>query len=294
MQFIRDIYAAKKAAQKPVISFEFFPPKTDEGDRNLLEKHIPALTEAKPDFCSVTYGAGGSTRDKTLMIVDRIQREQGLTALAHLTCVNHTRDEVRALLEKIRALGCKNILALRGDPPAGGEFQMTPGGFEYAAQLVKLIHDLGNFSTGVAGFPEGHIACKEGKQADWQHLKAKVDEGADFILTQLFFDNADFFAFRDYLDKLAVRVPIVPGIITILSAGQITRFTQLSGAKVPPALRARLDQLMNDDEAAAEFGIEYATQQCRELLKAGVPGLHFYTLNKSHSTVQVLKNLGLA
>ncbi len=132
------------------------------------------------------------------------------------------------------------------------------------------------------------------KQADWQHLKAKVDEGADFILTQLFFDNADFFAFRDYLTKLGVRVPIVPGIITILSAGQITRFTQLSGAKVPSALRARLDQLMNDDEAAAEFGIEYATQQCRELLKAGVPGLHFYTLNKSHSTVQVLKNLGLA
>ncbi len=265
MQFIRDIYAAKKAAQKPVISFEFFPPKTDEGDRNLLEKHIPALSEAKPDFCSVTYGAGGSTRDKTLMIVDRIQREQGLTALAHLTCVNHTRDEVRALLEKIRALGCQNILALRGDPPVGGEFQMTPGGFEYAAQLVKLIRDLGDFSTGVAGFPEGHIACKEGKHADWQHLKAKVDEGADFILTQLFFDNADFFAFRDYLGKLGVRVPIVPGIITILSAGQITRFTQLSGAKVPPALRARLDQLMNDDEAAAEFGIEYATQQCQEL-----------------------------
>lgn len=294
MQFIRDIYTAKAAAKKPVVSFEFFPPKTDEGDHNLLEKHIPALLEAKPDFCSVTYGAGGSTRDKTLKIVDCIQRQHGLTALAHLTCVNHTRDEVRALLEKIRALGCKNILALRGDPPAGGEFQMTPGGFEYAAQLVKLIREVGGFSTGVAGFPEGHIACKEGKRADWDHLKAKLDAGADFVITQLFFDNADFFEFRDYLTALGLRVPIVPGIITILSAGQITRFTQLSRSKVPAALRARLDQLMNDDAAAAEFGIEYAAQQCAELLKAGVPGLHFYTLNKSHSTIQVLKNLGLA
>ncbi len=160
MQFIRDIYAAKRAAKKPVISFEFFPPKTEEGDRNLLEKQIPALMQAKPDFCSVTYGAGGSTRDKTLMIVDRIQREHGLTALAHLTCVNHTRDEVRAVLEKIRALGCKNILALRGDPPGGGEFQTTPGGFEFASQLVQFIRESGDFSIGVAGFPEGHIANK--------------------------------------------------------------------------------------------------------------------------------------
>src|SRR5450755_2701267 len=149
MQFIRDIYAAKRTAKKPVISFEFFPPKTDEGDRNLLEKHIPALLEARPDFCSVTYGAGGATRDKTLKIVDRIQREHGLTALAHLTCVNHTRDEVRAVLEKIRALGCHNILALRGDPPGGGEFQTTPGGFEFASQLVKFIREQDGFSIGV-------------------------------------------------------------------------------------------------------------------------------------------------
>jgi methylenetetrahydrofolate reductase (NADPH) len=295
MHLIRDIYAAKGAAKQPVISFEFFPPKTDEGDRSLLERQIPALLQARPDFCSVTYGAGGSTRDKTLMIVDRIQRQYGLTALAHLTCVGHTREQVHELLEKIRSLGCRNILALRGDPPGGGEFQPTPGGFEFAAQLVRFIRESGSFSAGVAGFPEGHIACKDGKHADWRHLKEKVDAGADYVLTQLFFDNADYFEFRDHVaGKLGVRVPLVPGIIPILSAGQITRFTQLSGSKIPPALRAKLEQLTGNDEAAAEFGIEYATRQCDELLRAGVPGLHFYTLNKSRSTVQVLQNLGLA
>jgi methylenetetrahydrofolate reductase (NADPH) len=295
MQFIRDIYAAQRAANRPVISFEFFPPKTGEGDRNLLEKQIPALLQARPDYCSVTYGAGGSTRDKTLMIVDCIQRQHGLTALAHLTCVGHTRGQVRELLEKIRSLGCKNILALRGDPPGGGEFQPTPGGFEFAAPLVKFIRESGDFSIGVAGFPEGHIACREGKHADWRHLKEKTDAGADFILTQLFFDNADYFEFRDYVaGKLGVGVPLVPGIISILSASQITKFTQLCGAKIPPPLRSKLDQLAGHDEAAAEFGIEYATKQCGELLRAGAPGLHFYTLNKSRSTVQVLKNLSLA
>jgi methylenetetrahydrofolate reductase (NADPH) len=295
MQFIRDIYAAKHAAGRPVVSFEFFPPKTGEGDRNLLEKQIPALLEAKPDYCSITYGAGGGTRDKTLMIVDRIQRQHGLIALAHLTCVNHTRGQVRELLEKIRSLGCKNILALRGDPPDGGEFQPTPGGFEFAAQLVKFIRESGDFSIGVAGFPEGHIACQDGKHADWQHLKEKTDAGADFILTQLFFDNADYFEFRDYVaGKLGVCVPLVPGVIPILSASQITKFTQLCGAKIPPPLRSKLDQLAGNDEAAAEFGIEYAAKQCEELLRAGAPGLHFYTLNKSRSTVRVLKNLGLA
>ena len=295
MQFIRDIYAAKRAAGRPVISFEFFPPKTGEGDRNLLERQIPALLQARPDYCSVTYGAGGSTRDKTLMIVDRIQRQHGLTALAHLTCVGHTRGQVRELLEKIRSLGCKNILALRGDPPGGGEFQPTPGGFEFAAQLVRFIRESGDFSVGVAGFPEGHIACREGKHVDWRHLKEKTDAGADFILTQLFFDNADYFEFRDYVaGKLGVDVPLVPGIISILSASQITKFTQLCGAKIPPPLRAKLDQLAGDDEAAAEFGIEYATKQCEELLRAGAPGLHFYTMNKSRSTMQILKNLGLA
>jgi len=229
------------------------------------------------------------------MIVDRIQREHRLTALAHLTCVNHTRDEVRGVLEKIRALGCQNILALRGDPPAGGKFEKTPGGFEYASELVQFTRAQNGFSIGVAGFPEGHIANPNGKLDDWKHLKEKVDAGADFVLTQLFFDNADFFEFRDYVtSRLGVRVPLVPGIVAILSGTQITKFTQLCGAKIPPPLRKKLDELGEHDEAATEFGIEYATAQCRELLRAGVPGLHFYTLNKSHSTVRVLKNLGLA
>src|SRR5258708_7825706 len=162
MQFVRDIIAERRAANRPVISFEFFPPKTEEGDRNLLEKTIPALRETRPDYCSVTYGAGGSTRDKTLMIVDRIQRQHGLTAVAHLTCVCSTREEIHDLLGRIRALGVKNVLALRGDPPGGGEFQVTQGGFEFSSQLVGFIREQNDFSIGVAGFPEGHIACKEG------------------------------------------------------------------------------------------------------------------------------------
>jgi len=293
MQLIRDIYAAKRAAGKPVISFEFFPPKTDEGDKALLEKHIPALMQTKPDFCSVTYGAGGSTREKTLMIVDRIQREHKLTALAHLTCVNHTREQVGELLEKIKAIGCKNILALRGDPPGGGEFKVTPGGFEYSSQLVKFIRERDGFSVGVAGFPEGHIACKEGKLVDWAHLREKVNAGADFVITQLFFDNADYFALRDHLAKNGLNVPLVPGVLAIVSAPGIRKFSQICGAKIPSPLDASLSKLASDEDAA-EFGIEYATKQCEELLRAGVPGLHFYTLNKAASTVRVLKNLGLA
>jgi methylenetetrahydrofolate reductase (NADPH) len=295
MQLVRDIYAAKRAAGRPVISFEFFPPKTDEGDRALMEKTIPALMQARPDYCSVTYGAGGGTRDKTLRIVDCIQRQHQLTAVAHLTCVSSTREEIRSLLEQIRSLGVRNILALRGDPPGGGGFKVTPGGFEYSSQLVAYIRSLGDFSIGVAGFPEGHIACREGKHADWQHLKMKVDAGADFVLTQLFFDNADFEEFRDHVTrKLGVTVPLVPGVVPILSAAQITRFTAMCGSRIPAPLAARLQELGADDAAATEFGIEYATRQCEALLKSGVPGIHFYTLNKPHSTVRILKNLGLA
>ncbi|MFM2081627.1 MAG: methylenetetrahydrofolate reductase [Verrucomicrobiota bacterium] len=294
MQHIRDLLAAKRAAKKPVVSFEFFPPKTDEGDRNLLEKTIPALLAAKPDFCSVTYGAGGSTRDKTLMIVDAIQRQHKLPALAHLTCVGHTREQVGELLQKIRALNCKNILALRGDPPPGSEFQATAGGFEFSSQLVKFIRETGDFSIGVAGFPEGHIACKAGKQQDWDYLAEKISNGADFVVTQLFFDNADYFEFRDALTKRGVNVPLIPGIIPILSATQIKRFTALCGSKIPAKLAARLDALGTDDAASAEFGIEYATQQCAELIAQGAPGVHFYTLNKAPSCVRVVQNLGLA
>jgi methylenetetrahydrofolate reductase (NADPH) len=295
MQIIRDIYAAGQAKRRPVISFEIFPPKTEEGDRNLFEKTIPALLEVRPDYCSVTYGAGGSTRDKTLKIVDRIQRQHGLTTVAHLTCVCATQEQIRELLAQIRALGARNVLALRGDPPGGGEFQATPGGFEFSSQLVRFIREQGDFCVGVAGFPEGHIACKEGKYADWRHLKEKIEAGADFVLTQLFFDNADYFEFRDHLTReYSVRVPLVPGIVPILSGSQIRRFTAMCGARIPPALAARLDALGDNDPAVTEFGIEYATRQCEELLREGVPGIHFYNLNKAHSMVRVLQNLNLA
>jgi methylenetetrahydrofolate reductase (NADPH) len=248
----------------------------------------------RPDFCSVTYGAGGSTREKTLTIVDRIQRDHQLTAMAHMTCVNATREETLNVLTQARTLGITNILALRGDPPVGvGEFQKTEGGFEYSYELVRFIKELGGFSIGVAGFPEGHIACREGKHADWQYLKHKIDQGADFVITQLFFSNRDYFEFREYLARLGVRVPLVPGIIPILSATQIKRFVALCGADLPGELVSELDRRGDTDEAVAEYGIEYATRQCEELLREGVPGLHFYTLNKAKSTTAILKNLGL-
>ncbi|HVR35648.1 MAG TPA: methylenetetrahydrofolate reductase [NAD(P)H] [Methylomirabilota bacterium] len=293
MQLIRDIHKARRAAGQPVISFEFFPPKTDQGEHTLFEETLPALKRLQPDFCSVTYGAGGSTRDKTLRIVDRIQREHGLTAMAHLTCVNATREEIAGVLKEARSRGIKNILALRGDPPGGeGEFKATEGGFEYSHQLVSFIRDMGGFSIGTAGFPEGHIACKEGKHVDWDRLKAKIDCGADFVLTQLFYDNSDFFEFRDYMTrKLGVTVPICPGVLPILSTAQIKRFTALCGARLPKPLLSRLEELVDDDEAVRQFGVEYATEQCQELLREGVPGLHLYTLNKAPSVSEIMAYL---
>jgi len=230
------------------------------------------------------------------MIVDRIQRQHGLTAMAHLTCVNSTKEQLADVLEEARRLGIKNILALRGDPPGGiGDFQKIEGGFEYSYELVRFIREASGFSIGTAGFPEGHIACKAGKQVDWRHLKKKIDHGADFVLTQLFFDNADYFEFRDFMQKkLDVKVPLCPGVLPILSTAQIKRFTTLCGAQMPPKMMERLEQLGEDDNAVTAFGIEYATRQCEELLRQGAPGIHFYTLNKTRSTTEILKNLGLA
>jgi methylenetetrahydrofolate reductase (NADPH) len=294
MQFIRDMFPRARAAGRPVISFEFFPTKTEEGERTLLEKTIPALRRLNPDFCSVTYGAGGSTREKTLMIVDRIQRDQQLTTMAHLTCVNATAEQTRDMLDQAQKLGVKNILALRGDPPDGGEFRKTEGGFEYSYQLVEFIRQAGGYSIGVAGFPEGHVACKEGKYVDWRRLKHKIDQGADFVITQLFFSNRDYFEFRDFLAGSGVTVPLVPGIIPILSTAQIKRFVALCGADLPKPLVAELETRGDDDEAVTQFGIEYATAQCEELLREGAPGIHFYTLNKARSTTEILRNLRLA
>ena len=296
MPLIRDIHSACRAAGRPAVSFEFFPPKTDEGDRNLMEKTLPALLALKPDYCSVTYGAGGSTRDKTIGIVDRIQREHGLTAMMHLTCVNSTRAQLAEVLAEARARGIMNILALRGDPPGGtGEWIATEGGFQYSSELVRFIRGLGGFTIGTAGFPEGHIAQRAGKLADWDFLAEKIEAGADFVITQLFFDNEDFYRFHDYLvKKLGRPVTIIPGLLPVLSAKQTKTFTGMCGSRLPAPFVARLDALGDDDAAVIEFGIEYCTRQCEELLKFGVPGLHFYALNKPHSTSQVVRNLGLA
>jgi methylenetetrahydrofolate reductase (NADPH) len=295
VDYLRDIYAARRAAGKPVISMEFFPPKTEEGERSFFEKTVPALAALKPDYCSVTYGAGGSTRAKTLEIVDRIQREHRLTALAHLTCIGSTREQLREIAGQARDLGIRNILALRGDPPTGATTWSKPeGGFEYAYQLVQLLREIGGYSIAVAGFPEGHIHCREGRWVDWDRLRAKIECGADGVITQLFFDNRHFYEFREYLVARGVRVPLVPGIIPILSGSQIKKFTALCGAELPEVVRTRLDELGEDDQAVAEFGIDYATAQCRDLLAQGVPGLHFYTVNKARSTTRILANLGLA
>ncbi|EDY19867.1 5,10-methylenetetrahydrofolate reductase [Chthoniobacter flavus Ellin428] len=294
MQFIRDIYAEARLAGRPVLSLEFFPTKTEEGERNLLEKTLPDLMSIKPAFCSVTYGAGGGTRDKTLGIVDRIQRHHNLPAMMHLTCVNSTREELGHVLDEAKGRGIQNILALRGDPPSGGDFVKTEGGFEFSRELVSFIRERSGFSIGTAGFPEGHIAQHAGKLVDWQYLADKIAAGADFVVTQLFFDNADYYEFYDHLvGKLGVTVPIVPGIMPILTAGQTRRFVSLCGAKLPAQFLRRLDELDGDDEAVAAYGIEYATEQCASLLEFGVPGLHFYTLNKARSTVQIVRNLGL-
>lgn len=296
MQFIRDLYAAAAAQGRPLVSLEFFTPKTVEGEQAFYTKTLPALARLRPGYCSVTYGAGGSTRDKTLDMVQRIQTEHALPAMAHLTCVGSTRAQIVALLEEARARGVRNILALRGDPPAGsGAFAPVDGGFRFAHELVTLTRQVGGFSIGVAGFPEGHLECREGKHVDWEHLQAKIDCGADFVLTQLFFDNAFFYEMRDYLvGRLGVRVPLVPGIIPIQSTAQIRRFVALCGATIPPGLARRLDELGDDDAATAEFGVEYATAQCADLLRQGVPGLHFYSLNKAGPVTRILAHLGLA
>lgn len=295
IRFIQDIHREALPAKRPVISFEFFPPKTQAGLENFFESTVPALCAAKPDFCSVTYGAGGGTREATLGIVERIQREFALTTLMHLTCVNATQEELRAVVEEARAKGVRNILALRGDPPGGtGAFQKVEGGFEYSRELVEFLRELGGLDIGTAGFPEGHIACKAGKHADWGYLAEKIKAGASFVVTQLFFNNADYFEFRDHLcGKLGVDVPLIPGLLPIVSRNQTQRFVSMCGAKLPVPFLERLEQLGDDDEAVTEYGIEYCAQQAQELLREGAPGIHFYTLNKSRSTLEVLKRLGL-
>ena len=292
---IRDIYAAGREAERPVISIELYPPKTPAANQRLFDETLPRLLGSPPDFFSVTYGAGGSTRDHTLEIVDLVQRAYGLTGLAHLTCVGAGRAGVRTFLDEAASRGIRNILALHGDPPRDEPDMATPvDGFDYAYQLVELLEADGRFSVGVAGFPEGHAACPDGKRADWQYLREKIDSGAKFVLTQLFFDNGDYFEMRDHLTReLGVTVPITPGILPIHGTAQIRRFTAMCGASLPAEVDATLERYGDDTQAVRAYGIEYASRQCEALLAGGAPGLHLYSLNQAQATLEILKHLGL-
>ena len=274
----------------PAISFEFFPPKTEEGFASLY-RTIDDLRALKPSYVSVTYGAGGSTRQKTVDLVGRIQNELGIRSMAHLTCVGHTAEELGGILDDLWGHNIRNVLALRGDPPAGqSTFVATQGGFAYANELAAFIRSKHDFSIGVAGYPEGHPQCLN-RTRDMENLKKKIDAGGNFIVTQLFFDNADFYRFRDAARAAGIKVPIVAGIMPVLNVGQIKRFISMCGAKIPHPLLTKIESVETDAETVYSVGVDYATQQCRDLLANGVDGLHFYTLNKSRATADICKAL---
>lgn len=291
---LNEIYAT----YSPAVSVEFFPPRSAEGEADLAAR-IPEIKALRPAFCSVTYGAGGSGRDRTLAWVHRIKHEFGMEVMCHLTCVGQSCDDTTEVLKKLQADGVENVIALRGDPPKGEEsWRPHPGGFHYAAELVKACKEMG-FSVAVAGFPEIHPEAKS-RESDLQYLKAKVDAGADVVITQLFFDNDDFLRYVDAARAIGVTVPIVPGILPFRTVDELRRFTSkyaltMNGpAHVPPRLEKQLGMVEQDDVAAGKLGIEWATHQCRKLLDAGAPGIHFYCMNKSNVVETIMRNLNLA
>ena len=283
--------------KKYTISFEFFPPKTAEGEKKLFQT-VAELKNLAPSFVSVTYGAMGNTQANTLRIVEEIKCWIGLEVAAHLTCVAHSREEIEKILAMLQEKGIENIVALRGDPPQGEtQFKPPRHGFRYASELVRFIRrhpTLGRaFDLAVAGYPEGHPECKD-KQKDLEHLKQKVNEGADAVVTQLFFDNRHYFDFVGRARKIGITVPIVPGIMPVTHGPQIEKFSRMCGAEIPATIREAITRFGEDQASVMKFGIEYATLQCEELLKGGAPGLHFYTLNQSLATRQIFTNLHLA
>ncbi len=275
---------------KPAFSFEFFPPKDNDGFDKLFET-IDNLKALNPAFVSVTYGAGGSTRSKTIDLVGRIKKEIRLESMAHLTCVGHNSDEILNVLESIKKQNVENVLALRGDPPAGEiNFTKPNNGFGYAVELVQFICERFSFCIGVAGYPEGHPESSN-REEDLFHLKKKVLAGASFIVTQLFFDNKYYFDFVASLRKIGVDVPVIPGIMPIVNLKQIKRFIKMCGATIPHDLMVRLEEAQDDPESVCQIGIDHAADQCKKLLMQGAPGIHFYTLNRSRATLSVLERL---
>lgn len=274
----------------PIRSFEFFPPKDDAGFDQLF-KTIDRLRPLQPSYVSVTYGAGGSTRRKTVDLAGRIQNEIGLRSMAHLTCVDHTREEVGSILDELWDKGIRNILGLRGDPPAGQKsFTTTPGGFATSQELVQFVRDRHDFCVGVAGYPEGHPQCLN-RTRDLEHLKQKVESGGSIIITQLFFDNGEFYRWRDEARAIGIDVPIIAGIMPIQNVAQIKRFIGMCGAKIPHDLLLKIEAVEDDSDAVYQVGVEHAIQQCNDLLANGINGLHFYTLNRSKATVDICRAL---
>ena len=274
---------------RPCFSFEFFPPKTDEGARTLFNT-IEALRPLDPAFVSLTYGAGGSTRTRTVDLAKRIQSEIGLTVLSHITCAGSSGDELRAIFRDLRDAGVENVLALRGDAPKDGA---PTGELRYATDLVRLLRDEFAFTIGGACYPEMHPEAPD-EATDLAHLAEKVAHGAEFLVSQLFFDNDRYFAFVERARAVGITVPIVPGIMPITDYRQIARFTAMCGATIPAKLRAALEDRVDEPEAVAELGVAYATLQCVDLLERGAPGIHFYTLNKSPATRAVVSAIAAA
>jgi methylenetetrahydrofolate reductase (NADPH) len=279
--------------RRPVFSFEFFPPKTDEGQQT-LEQTLTVLADDRPDYVSVTYGAGGTTRNRTVEITKSIKQNLGIEAMAHLSCVGEPRERLIELLEEIQAVGVENVLALRGDPPRGeAEWTPHPGGLHYSVELIQLIRERFDVCVGAACFPEVHPDAPD-RASDLGYARAKVEAGASFLITQLFFDNELYFEFVEDARAAGIDVPIIPGIMPITNAGQVKRFTEMCGASIPADLERELDARAESPEAAAELGVAYATLQCSDLLARGAPGIHFYTLNRSPATRAILAALRAA
>jgi methylenetetrahydrofolate reductase (NADPH) len=283
---VRDCFSGRQ----PVFSFEFFLPKTPEGMVQ-FKATVGDLKRLAPSFVTLTYGAGGSSRDRTIETAGMIQNELGLTTVAHLTCIAHTRNEIETIVEKIRGLGIENIMALRGDPPKDG--LLLPENrrdYRYAVDLVRHIRKMDGFCVGVAGYPEKHPEAAS-MEEDLRHLKEKVEVGADFITTQLFFDNADYFRFVERVRAMGITQPVLPGLMPVTNYGQLHKFAAMCGARVPSEIIRALESRQTDTEYVIRYGIDWTFRQARDLLDKGAPGIHFYTLNKSRSTEVILSRL---